>query len=513
MSAIPNKILFSWQIQHLEYLVLGILVLISLFSVKRSIGQSIKWRYILLSFILKVSAGLFFVYVYTDIYGGGELTADAGRFMAESKAIFEIHAISPSTFWSIILHLPSLASENPELLANIPHWVADDAALLNDSQNVLRWNALLHFISGGKIIFHTLFFATLTFIASVDLLQFLSKRSTIPVWILFLLCTLVPSIAFWGANMLKEPFVFIGICVLIRGVFDTLNWKRRLWRIALGFSLMVMFKPYVLVALLVGIVFYFLSQKLLPSISTWKKLLVFSFSGIVIFIASGVHRPFTQIISKQQEDFINVRDGGIYLYSESDSIYHLYEGNIPNVGIFDEVLLVNKKTTVSSFVPEKRYQIKYITLQPGEEFTIKHNLGRSGSGIKVLPIDNDIVNMIRMVPMNLINVLLRPLPTDPGNWLKHLSFLENVLLITISTLTFLFRRKRIDIQSKHLILGMGLFLFILIQFIGWTTPVLGAIVRYKAPALFGWVIIVAIVFDWNQFLSRLNGSEKAINKV
>jgi hypothetical protein len=490
----------------LEYLVLGILVLIILFSVKRGLGQSIHWGYILLSFTLKVAAALFFVYVYTEIYGGGELTADAGRFMAESKAIFEIHAISPSTFWSIILHLPSLAAETPELLENIPHWVADDAALLNDSQNVLRWNAVLHFISGGNIIFHAIFFAALTFAAGVDLVQFLRKQSTIPVGLLFLLCSLTPSIAFWGANMLKEPLLFIGICVLIRGLFDTLSWKRRIWRIALGLLLMIMFKPYVLVALLVGIVFYFLSQNLFPRIAPWKKMLWFSLLGIVVFMISGINRPFVQIISKQQEDFINVRDGGVYLFTPSDSIYHLYEGNIPNVEITGNTLSVNKKTTVSAFVPEKRYQINYITLHPGEEFTIKHNLGRSGSGITVLPIDNSLVNMIKMMPMNIVNVVLRPLPSDPGNWLKYLSFLENILLVSLSFLVFKFRRPNLGNDKVNLLLAMGLFMFVLIQFIGWTTPVLGAIVRYKAPALFGWVIIVAIVFDWKRF------AEKIINK-
>lgn len=476
-----------------------VFVFFCLFYIKKNLNQTVHWWLLLLSFGLRVVVGLFFLFVYTEIYGGGELTADAKRFMEESKAIFDIHALSPSTFWSIIFHLPSLASEAPEVVATIPHWVADDAALLNDSQNVLRWNAVLHFVSGGNIIFHTLFFATLTFAASIDLLQFLIKYSKLPIWLLFLLCTLTPSLAFWGANMLKEPFLFIGLCLLIRGVFDAIHWRRRLWRISLGLLLMVMFKPYVLIAFSAGVAFYFFSHHLLQFLRPWKKLLTFVVVGITVFFMTGFHQSFVRIVSKQQEDFINVRDGGIYLYTNSDSLYHIYEGNISNVRVDGNSLEVNKKTTVAAFVPKNRYNLSYVTLYPGDQFDIKHNLGRSGSGITVLPIDNSLTNMIKMVPMNLVNVVLRPLPTDPGNWLKHLSFLENLLIITVSLLALKFRRKDLTDKSINIFFAMLLFVFILFQFIGWTTPVLGAVVRYKAPALFAWLIVIALCFDWQRF--------------
>lgn len=42
-----------------------------------------------IAFALKVFSGMFFLYVYTYLYGNGNLSADAGDFMRESKMTHE----------------------------------------------------------------------------------------------------------------------------------------------------------------------------------------------------------------------------------------------------------------------------------------------------------------------------------------------------------------------------------------------------------------------------------------
>ncbi len=59
----------------------------------------------------------------------------------------------------------------------------------------------------------------------------------------------------------------------------------------------------------------------------------------------------------------------------------------------------------------------------------------------------------------------------------------------------IFHRRKLDTNSKNLVLGLILFAVFLTLLIGWTTPVLGAIARYRFPAQLALVLVGLILIQ------------------
>ena len=66
-----------------------------------------------------------------------------------------------------------------------------------------------------------------------------------------------------------------------------------------------------------------------------------------------------------------------------------------------------------------------------------------------------------------------------------------VLLIA----TLLFFRREINRKELSIIVALFVFSLILALLIGWTTPVLGAIIRYKVPIQLAMMVVTLIVFN------------------
>ena len=60
-----------------------------------------KWN-IPLAFGLKVLVGLMFLFIYTEFYGDGSLSADAGSFMQESKIVNNVFYTSPLDYFKFL---------------------------------------------------------------------------------------------------------------------------------------------------------------------------------------------------------------------------------------------------------------------------------------------------------------------------------------------------------------------------------------------------------------------------
>jgi hypothetical protein len=76
--------------------------------------------------------------------------------------------------------------------------------------------------------------------------------------------------------------------------------------------------------------------------------------------------------------------------------------------------------------------------------------------------------------------------------LKYLSFAEVWLIFGFLAIAWIKRRKLSDTE-RGIIFMLAVFSFILFLLIGWTTPVLGAITRYRFPAQFALILIGMIL--------------------
>lgn len=466
-----------------------------------------KW-WIPIIFTGKILFALFFLYVYTYHYGGGELTADAGRFFKESQVFYSLLWEHPDMYFKFFFGIENNPLVVDAYMEEMGHWNTSDRSLPNDSRNVIRVNSLIFLISNGKILVHFLIFSIVSFLATLDLAQFVRKWSTLSFPVVLAVLTLLPSVAFWGSSIIKEPLMLAGFCLLIRGVFDDLSFKRRWWRVLLGLLLMFMFKPYILAIFLVSLIFYVLFTKLLPKLQL-INVLIFFILGALIAQWSGKLDSMVHIISRQQQDFMNVRDGGLYLEIDEDYYYYVYFSNRDKFEFIEGNVAVLKEPTGAYYAHQVDYndRSEVQLIEVGKEYPIHLTMFEAGSGIETTRINISFWTMVKMVPEVLYNTTIRPLPSDRGSWLKYPAFIENILLFLGLLLVTLFARRKLNKRIKRMVWTLLLFALLVFLVVGWTTPVLGAIVRYKVPGVLAIGIILLLLID-NYKIRKILGLEK-----
>lgn len=451
--------------------------------------------------VIKYGYAFFFLVIYTEYYGGGELTADAGRFFEESKTLFNVFQASPVDFFQFLFGL----NDSPEFintyLESTNHWNAGTQFILNDSRNVMRANAVLMFISNGSVYIHFIIFSFISFLGAFDLFQFVRKNSTIHSGVLLFVILLAPSIAFWSSSIIKEPLLMTGLFIFIRGVFDDLSIKKRSWRIVLGIILLIGFKPYVLVAVLVGVCFYIYAKYFY--LKRWVQLSSFLILATIVLLLSGKMSTITHVISKKQEDFINVRDGGLYLDADEGHYYYIYYNNRNNFDIQGRKAVLKEPTGAKYMSIEDNFNRQPINLtNVGDTFNIAVQMSQAGSGFDITPIKDNFSTMLIMVPEVFFNTFVRPIPTQSKSWLAFPAFLENIIyLLGLVLALFIYPRKTTR-RTNNFLWSFAIIGTLISLIVGWTTPVAGAIVRYIIPAQAMLLLIILIKLDWLRIVGK-----------
>jgi hypothetical protein len=452
-------------------------------------------------FLVKISYALFFLYVYTYHYGGGELTADAGMFFKESKVLYEVFHQSPKAFFQFIFGLNNDVDFINKYLENTSHWNSGERFLPNDSRNVMRVNAMLHFISNGEVIIHFLFLSFASFMGGVDLYQWLKKKSNLPPIALLVLTTLTPSIAFWGSSIIKEPLMILGLCLLIRGVFDDISIGRKTWRILLGGLLTFAFKPYVIICILAALVYYLFFSRLFRK--QWIAVITFGVVSISALLITNYADKLAYVISNQQEDFINLRDGGLYLHGDKEHFFYIYYDNRSHFSIKNGIATLEKP--VGAYYMKKNENFERFPMrldEVGKSYRVYLTLQKTGSKVDVTLIKDNFWQMLLNGPEAIFNSFVQPIPNKQSTWLQYPAFIENLLFILAAVLTFFIFPKSISQKEKRTLVSLALFAAFIAMIVGWTTPVSGAIVRYIVPAHIAIIVIFAIKFDYKKLKQR-----------
>ena len=106
---------------------------------------------------------------------------------------------------------------------------------------------------------------------------------------------------------------------------------------------------------------------------------------------------------------------------------------------------------------------------------------QAGSFISLPPLDNGLRSIVVNAPHALATSLLRPTIFEHGSAAMLMAGIENVLILCmLAAGLFYLKPKNLAIHDVWYCLSFIVILFVLI---GLTTPVLGALVRYKVPAL------------------------------
>lgn len=431
-----------------------------------------------IGFAVKIAVGLYFLYIYTEVYGKGTLSADAGAFMNESKVLNEVFYSSPKDYFKLLTGIGYDHDLILHYLSETSHWDAGAQAIISDNRNIIRIHSLIHFISFGNPTIHVIIMNLISVLAIKQFFLALKHRSQVKShWVLISLL-LLPSLLFWSSSILKEPLMLLGASILFRGFIGDLKLKKQIVFVLAGCILLFLFKPYVLIALFP--VFIFLGfYQLIPKYKIIGSLIgIATLLTITTLTFSSTRKKVVHIFSKKQYDFKNVGKGGIHANTDS-TFYFFQPDQIESLRITGDSVELIKPITATIIQHGSFEEPVPIDLVPtGNKWHIYFINTKSDGYIDVTMINDSFGQMILNIPEAITNTLFRPFPFDPGSWLKYPVMIESLLLYLFLTFSII-KRKQLSSEEKPILVSLIIFILTLSLFIGWVTPVIGAIVRYR----------------------------------
>lgn len=449
-----------------------------------------------LGFVLKVLVGCFFLYVYAYHYGVGELTADSSEFMRDSSILNSVFYESPGAYFRFLFGFDDRALLF-EYLSDTTQWDADSSKWFNDSRNILRLHSLIHFVSFGEVFIHLMVISFISLMGlrllTISLLPFVKLSSSV----VFLAFLLMPNVLFWSSGILKEPLIIFSIGLFMYTVLGSFKPIKRTLLLLLSAVCMVGIKPYILLCIIPAVFVYFLFGWIKDTRIAVAVLAVM-ITGVLLSLLTSPMKPVVDKLSSQQFDFINIGKGGVYARADT-CVYIIYGADMPYVEIneTDSTVFLTKEVVGDYVKPGARKDKKRCTIYPNEKpWKMIYDGEFSGSYIEITPIEESPETLLASIPDAVNNVLFRPYPGDPPkSKFKCLSIIDGWGLLLLFLTVVCFFRRTVSRKELHLIIALCVFSFILILLIGWTTPVIGAIVRYKVPVQLAMMCMTLIVFN------------------
>jgi len=403
--------------------------------------DGISRRTVLAAFYLKLVFGVLFWAVYTFHYSVDH-DSDAFSYFEEGKILYGVFHENPVHFFRLLLATNPSDPELQEHILAMDRWNrAVSYGVLNDNPTIIKFNAVVMFFSRGLYHTHTLFMAFVCFSGLLLFYRFFAHFSRgIPKWALFGAVILPPSLLFWGGGVMKEGLLIFGLGCLFYGTVK-LSMKRNLsgWLLILGAVFLLLFT---------------------------KAYVLIAFTPALLFLL-------------------------LVQYSGSSKLWLKFIGL--HVGLFAFVF------STGYWLDD--YDVMHMFQLKQKDF---YNLGADqqvGSMIQIPPLHKT-SDLIIHTPNALFNTYFRPHLLEARSVSFLVSAGENLFYMVLIVFSLIkFSRP----SSTNLNLALICFSCVvgLGMLIGLITPVLGAIVRYKIPALpFLVVLCFVLMQPWLAGLKR-----------
>ncbi len=455
--------------------------------------NSSKWT-ISIGLLIKIIVGFFYLYLYTYHYGAGSLSSDSNAYMQDSKLLNEVFYKSPKAYFQFVFGLDD-RQLLMDYLSETTHW--DSRNFFNDTKNIIRLHSFIHFFSFNQVVVHL---TVVVFIALMGLrliVVTLSNYVKLSPTLIFYSLLLMPNLLFWTSGILKEPLILFSFGLLFYSLLGQLPRIKKGILFLLSLVLFAGIKPYLLLCILPAIFVYILFNRIR---SFWLALgtLIIGVVLITLSFLTPFTQPLVNKISDQQFDFINIGRGGVFARADT-CVYIIYGENMPYVVVNekDSTVFVTKQVIGHYIQPYRKKDKKVCQIYPNEKpWKLYYDGEFCGSYIEINPIEQSGMQLIRNIPEALNNVFFRPFPHDPPHTkTKWITIIDSWGLLLIFLFVSLFFRRSLERPYWNIIVALIVFCIVLALLIGWTTPVLGAIVRYKLPIQLAMMIMTLIMFN------------------
>lgn len=404
-------------------------------------GLSFRW--VVAFFLLRIGAGVALWAVYTYVYPD-RATADVFKYFDDSVHMYKALPAHPGDYVRMITGIGNDAPHFRELYyKDMNNWVRHyESDLYNDAHTIIRFNAIVRLFSFGEFHVHSVITAFLSLTGLVGLYRAFVGSLHGKERLLAVAVFLLPSVVFWASGVIKESLLFFGIGLLVYQTDRALTHRIR-WR-----------DPFLL-AFNVGMLFFL------------KFYVVLSLLPALLLFAWARTRPKPTLLLK-----------AVVIYG----------------------VLITLGLNMQSVLPG--WDILHILMMKQRDFV---GLAiQTGSGSFVMPelLSPDLWSFARQAPKALLMALAGPLIHPSGGALGAVSVIENALLLAFLLVCLTHRRPWREVE-RSLVIAIILYVVVLGLVIGWTTPVMGAVVRYRTPLLPFLMVAGLLILDHTRLIRRL----------
>lgn len=392
-------------------------------------------------FSLKIIFGIVLTLIYTYYYTD-QSNSDIYKYFNDSAIMYEAVKSNPFDYFKMLLGLDfdSLYFDN-NYYRKMDYWhrSSSNSNLLSDTHTIIRFNAFARIFSMGSIYIHTIFINFISLIGLIALFKaFKPHFPSSHQRTLFYVIFLIPSVLFWGSGLLKESILFFAL-----GLFITHFFK--LTKVVRTSSLLILF----IACLLILFTKLYILIALIPACL-----------GYLIHQKVIKKKPFTSYLSSF---------GIIFL------ITLLFNYFFERLNPF--ILLIKKQ----------------------RDFLLEMKMHNHINTIEILPFESTI-DVILYIPLAIYNTISSPHLNNSNSILTLMSAMENLIfIILLLSPVFYFKRKQKNIPILLFCFSFAIPLLIII---GSTTPIIGAIVRYRTPALIFIAIGIITLVDFEKIKNR-----------
>ncbi len=393
-------------------------------------------------FALKAVAGAAVWAVYTYAYPD-RATADIFKYFDDSRVLHEALFTRPSDWFRMLF---GIGNDTPwfteQYYREMNHWVRRwDSGLHNDAHTMIRFNAVLRLLSFGHYAVHAVFAAWVSTVGALALYRALEPLVRHARRGLAISVFLWPSVLFWGSGVLKECLLLLGLGFVLLAAIGP-------WARALDPRRVVVL---VLGAALMGLVKAYVLLCLLPPLIAyawcrWKP----GRTGLKFLAVHVVLVSAALLLGR--------------LLPQLDPLYILAMKQSDFIGLTREV--------------------------------------PTGSIIDLPVLEPNARSFVANAPHALANAFLSPFAVLGSGPLAWVGALESALLVAVPLLALWRRRPWSAIDRPALFFALA-FIMLLALLIGWTVPVVGALVRYRVPLLPFVGLVALLLVDPARLPSRL----------
>ncbi|MGD0710768.1 MAG: hypothetical protein ABR968_06260 [Bacteroidales bacterium] len=392
-------------------------------------------------FIIKILAGIAMSLIYIYYYTDRR-TADIFKYFDDSKVMYDALYKKPLDFFSMMTGIGNNSAYfDAHYYKVMNNWYrVYESNIYNESHTIIRFNALIRIFSFGYYNVHTVFICFLSLTGLVALYKIAISFILNKSKELIFGIFLLPSVIFWGSGVMKEGLLFFGLGMLVYHFIKLLEKFNLKSLLWIMFSVaLIYFTKFYVLAIIIPVMIAYLWVNKTNN----KYILLKYITVFVLYIIAGL------LIKRISPAF--------------DAI---------------DILVTKQRDFIG----------------------LARSLN-SGSLINIPVLTPDIWSFIKHAPQAFFITMFRPFIMESNSILTLMAALENfIILIVLALAIIFFSRRQINFNIFYACLFGVICMFILT---GLITPVMGAMVRYKVPALPFLMVLLIMMIDKEKMIKRI----------